>query len=199
MNPMEKHSKRQCPICEKYVSCKNIRRHLKIHKQTNQINSVCCDKSKGIFVVDPQTSGSSKPIHVQFKTFGEMKISCSNSGCEVMLGPTTRGEHSYICKHITAVINNFQDCPNINLCNIEDVFISPKMISCVNSLQSKARSMGSPLVVKYPDSPLTDYYSVYSGDASGSNYGRILVSLKDNILHCACCRTRRTCVHKAVL
>ena len=195
-----KHKKVECHICGSLISVKNIRRHLKTHKSSTQVTVVCVDKPHGIFLVDPQCQGKVAPVHVKLKTFGSMALQCSLKDCKTVAGPTSRGHHSFVCRHVLSAINSVSPAEPMQLGSIDNLIMSESMKTRIENLNAQALEKGFNTIVKYPDCVNGEYFSVFSGrDNYNSTFGRVLVSRKDNILRCPCSGSRHNCVHKAIV
>ena len=78
--------------------------------------------------------------------------------------------------------------------------LSEKMKSTSMELINNSSQNNKSVVVKYGDESNGQFFSVYSGKLNyWSVFGRVVVSLKDNILRCPCSGSKFICVHKAAV
>ena len=121
----DKHPKVNCPLCLRFISKKNISRHMRTHKGHEQANVVCVDKSRGIYLVKTLNSGTGIPVHVQITLQNEnIKFECSRHNCRSMTGPAARGQQNFVCEHIRAALNSSNTVPSSNLPNLDSLRMS---------------------------------------------------------------------------
>ena len=195
------HPKIACPVCNRNISKKNIKRHFHTHTGKDNTTAVCVDKNQGIYAVDPLLRGATKPIHVIAKTFGSHKFMCSSKSCLALLGPCGRGKQNFMCPHLVSCMNASSEVKSMPLCEIVNLKMSEATKERLTTLLSSAAISESPLVIKYPSATEVQYFSVFSGlNRYWCPFGRVVVSFqKDSSLLCPCTPPRHNCCHKAAV
>ena len=101
--------KKKCPICHVLINKKNVKRHMERKHSAKQkditasshLQSECIDPENGVYAVHKAFHGTSTPLHVQNKVWGENQhVSCENNECQVNLELAWRSGIKPINVHI---------------------------------------------------------------------------------------------------
>ena len=194
-----------CNLCNKVVSKKNIRRHIRTHKKGVEANpNVCCVDESGIFLVEKHKGpGPVVPLHVKVRTLGEDSgLVCTERDCQEILPAMNRGHQNFLCPHLSNAINAPNCISKSNLPLTIEVQMSTDMKRRVLNLKRDADQHQAPLLVKWPYSyqPNCTFYSVYTGCIRPwCQLGRTVVTVQSGRVVCPCVGTLHNCVHKAVV
>ncbi|KAG9280318.1 hypothetical protein AMEX_G3008 [Astyanax mexicanus] len=212
-------AKHKCPKCQVVMNKKNLKRHLE-RKHTHQykditassnLQSECIDPENGIYTVYKAFHGTSVPLHVQNKVWGENQhVSCESTECQVNMELAWRsGIKAYQCIHLKSITYCalYASSPVLNEETLTEMvnskwFGDDKKKLCLDR-QNKAKNSHVPLsVCSRIGTPQTKkYISIYEPTVSYySRLGRVMVTYdtKKNSWHCPCARTKRSCPHKYV-
>ncbi|KAK1879813.1 Proteoglycan 4 [Dissostichus eleginoides] len=102
--------KKKCTICHVLI---NVKRHMERKHSAKQkditasshLQSECIDPEHGVYAVHKAFHGTSIPLHVQNKVWGENQhVSCENNECQVNLELAWRsGIKAYQCTHLKSI------------------------------------------------------------------------------------------------
>lgn len=171
----------------------------------------CIDSHNGIYIVQKSFQGTSTPIHVQFKIWGDQhRVTCELNSCQVSMDLAWKADaRSYQCVHLQAVSNIKSNIssPTLTVETLQEIvrrkgFGSDEFKLCVNR-QNAAKEQNAPLSVESKiGTPTTKrFISVYEPKISSyCKLGRIMVTYdtKKNLWHCPCLRSQRSCIHKYI-
>ena len=148
----------------------------------------------------PDGSGPVTPIHVKVKTHGDdAGLACAEDGCKEISTPAGRGQQNFFCHHISQALHCPSNVDESEYPDIQSVTMSTAMKASVIKLKTEADQTNTPLVVKWPHSTFSDFFSVYTGTARyWCQFGRTVVMASD-VLRCPCSGIKYNCVHKAIV
>ncbi|XP_034091365.1 uncharacterized protein LOC117558919 [Gymnodraco acuticeps] len=105
--------KKKCPICHVLMNNFFLKRHMERKHSAKQkditasshLPSECIDPEHGVYAVHKAFHGTSIPLHVQNKVWGENQhVSCENNECQVNLELAWRsGIKAYQCTHLKSI------------------------------------------------------------------------------------------------
>ncbi|KAK1885466.1 2-succinyl-5-enolpyruvyl-6-hydroxy-3-cyclohexene-1-carboxylate synthase [Dissostichus eleginoides] len=173
--------------------------------------SECIDPENGVYAVHKAFNGTSIPLHVQNKVWGENQyVSCENNECQVNLELAWRsGIKAYQCTHLKSITygSSYASPTELDEETLTEMvnnkwFDEDKKRLCL-VLQNLAKCNHVPLSVysKAGTPKTTKYISIYEPTVSYySRLGRVMVSYdtKKNLWHCPCARTKISCPHKYI-
>ena len=185
------------------------------------LKGACVDFEKGLFLISRTFSGIMYPIHCQHLTSAPYDPKKVSSSCEldecVDAARVTRqsGHPAFECVHLQSVqyARPFEKPVDLRDESLEEIvggrfnWFSIKQKDICVAKRQQASELGSPLIVRFPcdeygaHSRRTLYFSVFEGAVHyWSRFCRVVVSYdtKKGKWSCRCCRTRISCVHKAV-
>ena len=185
------------------------------------LKGACVDFEKGLFLISRTFSGIMYPIHCQHLTSAPYDPKKVSSSCEldecVDAARVTRqsGHPAFECVHLQSVqyARPFEKPVDLRDESLEEIvggrfnWFSIKQKDICVAKRQQASELGSPLIVRFPcdeygaHSRRTLHFSVFEGAVHyWSRFCRVVVSYdtKKGKWSCRCCRTRISCVHKAV-
>lgn len=194
--PNKANSLIKCNLCAQLVSRKNYKRHLKNHSDRNTSLQSCCVGANLYLVEKYGANGSVQPTHVKLKIH-ENNMECTEQLCKDLALAVGKPQN-FLCPHLTSAMNTPSEPKAMDLPCLETVItLSSHMKTSLTNLKKDAEKHNSPLVVKWPFSHETLYFSVYSGvQEPWSPLGRTLV-VQDAELRCPC--GKEDCVHVAAV
>ncbi|XP_023135242.1 uncharacterized protein LOC111574730 isoform X2 [Amphiprion ocellaris] len=210
---------KECPICKVLMNTRNLKRHIERkhtgkHQDiiaTSHLQSECIDPENGVYTVHKSFLGTSVPLHVQNKIWGQnQRVSCESAECqETMELAWQSGFKAYQCIHLKSVpyCTSYASSPVLleeTLCEMvsSQWFGEDEKKMCLD-LQSLAEQNRLPLSVhsKVGTPETKKYLSVFEPTVSDySRLGRVMVSFdteKDS-WDCSCAETKTSCLHKCI-
>ncbi|XP_022074845.2 uncharacterized protein LOC110969121 [Acanthochromis polyacanthus] len=210
---------KECPICKVLMNTRNLKRHIE-RKHTNKhqdimitshLQSECIDPENGVYAVHKSFLGTSVPLHVQNKIWGEnLRVCCESAECqENMELAWQNGFKAYQCIHLKSI----PYCTSYASSSVLLEETLSEMVSsqwfgedekkmCLN-LQSLAEQNRLPLsVLSKMGTPETKkYLSIFEPTVSDySRLGRVMVSFdtEKESWDCPCVSTQTSCLHECV-
>ncbi|XP_077406092.1 uncharacterized protein LOC144037980 isoform X2 [Vanacampus margaritifer] len=219
-NASSEQKKFMCPHCEVILYKKNFKTHCR-RKHGHLFETVskdkflacqCVDATRGVFAVEKSFSGPATPIHVVKNVGGATrKIMCEVDQCRLNADfCLSSGMLPFECHHIQSL----SYCPRGDGQTVTlpgealEIMVANKWLGakCKASLlawQQNAEAEGAALSVHLTvgGTPSRFHISVYEKKRTRySRLGRVIASYdaEKNIWLCPCCKTRQSCIHKAV-
>lgn len=173
---------------------------------------ICVDPVNGIFLVRRTVKGRDSPIHVQKKTGSSLNESwCELGTCMDSSRAAARGQHpAFECEHLQAVQNSD---PYVEQIQLDESVLETMVMEFSQSCKKECKKLydearGSRKCPVYPWLPSAHmsqrwiHYSVYTSTTKHywCKFNRCVVSYDtlEGIWKCACCPSRRGCIHKAM-
>lgn len=199
-----------CPICNKVLLHKNLKRHSAEVHEMPYINhaSVCVDSVNGIFMVNKQSAGVPYLIHIKALVgSANQQLFCENTSCAELTRVAARGgQKQFQCSHLRSVLlaEPFPEVPELSPNSLQ-ALIAGKVMSrdsqaACQALANKARQCGKPLIVPWcaPGEHGKIWFSVFEPQVKyWSRLGRTVVSYSfDTGIFSCKCSNRHGCPHK---
>lgn len=204
----------KCDVCNKMISIKNQRRHLKTHNaDINNLEATLVDNRNGIFLVNKIGKGPQYPVHVQNKTYGSLhRVFCTEKTCiETKAVAVASGRPGFTCQHVRATQDLKENVTLLNLpdssleeCQSENLMGNDMAAKCLVE-KRRAETLREPLIAEQKLKKMTSnrfhYFSVISDKQHyWSVLGRVVTSFDAHKgdIHCDCCNLKVPCIHKSI-